>query len=754
MLKEAALQYFNQGLNIVPVKTKKPLVEWSKWQTERQTQQEFDSLPFNEADGFATVCGTKADNGFYFLSIDADTSEFDFKLLPITAFEKTPRGGYHFYYWSRTNARGNKNHLLKVELLGLGNIVIVYPTIGYKRENDNTPTQVNNLNDIFQSLIVKLGGKPKQELVDVQKLLEGVKNGERDDASIRIATYFRKHGLTQEQAFTEILEWDKKNEAPLGYQILMAKVESAFKTEEPYSFRFKDDKLNPIVLAKEIMQDYTFLTPKTMETTFYFNKKKGIYEPGESIIKMEMAKRWDENVRNKYYPDVLFYIKAKTYTENLTVSPYFIACENGVLNVVSKEIMPFDQKLFITARVPVTYDVAATCAAIHIFLNEVVGEEQKQVIQEMMGYCLLQNMPYHKAFMFIGDGANGKSTLLNLLKAFLGAENCSNVTLQNICNNRFSTANLRYKLANLCADLPDSQIVNSGAFKMLTGADTISAEFKHQNPFTFVNYAKLIFSANKIPQTTEDTLAFFRRWLIITCDNVFMGEKCDPKILDRLTIPTELSGLLNFALEGLKRLLENGKFSINETIEDLRSQYIRKSNSAKAFIEERLEQTQNAKDFIEETELYQNYILFCNKEKLPTMQKRSFTINMQQFCPQVIQTKERILGTPTPVYQYVKIKTVPSVPSSLFNSKILPYYNKNIEISKPERTERTDDKRQVKVKHVIPAEQCEFCKTLSVEWELYEDGVQTIRMCNNCFVNARKSGDVKFSFIEDGVSNE
>jgi putative DNA primase/helicase len=371
----------------------------------------------------------------------------------------------------------------------------------------------------------------------------------------------------------------------------------------------------------------------------------------------------------------------------------------------------------------------------------VVGEKQLSLVQEVFGCCLLRDHPYHAAFMLVGDGKNGKTTLQNLLNAFLGKENVSHETLQELCYNRFSKAQLYGKLANTCADIPDTPLTQTGTFKMLTGNDPISAEYKFKNPFTFTNHAKLIFSCNKVPETKDDTDAYFRRWKIIPCNNVFTGEKCDPKILDKLTTPQELSGLFHWALEGLKRLIEKGEFSGNEDIEEQRRQYIRKSNSSKAYIEERLQYDPNDKAIIPEAELYQKYIQFCNENGLPTSKKAILTQNIQQYLPKARQTTARI-DEKAGVHIWQHIRLVASVASVAGEytkeGNDLPEF---LDLSGRVATPAT------KVLHVPPAEPCEACHSLAVEWELVsENGI--MRVCNSCFNQLRKRGK-PFEFLED-----
>ncbi len=114
-------------------------------------------------------------------------------------------------------------------------------------------------------------------------------------------------------------------------------------------------------------------------------------------------------------------------------------------------------------------------------------------------------------------------------------------------------------MANISADLPKTAISTSGRFKMLTGRDTISAEFKHKNAFQFLNTAKMWFSCNEFPQTTEDTLAYVRRWKIFNCINVFIGEKADPKILEKLTTPQELCRFLKLDLRRIETSINKRK---------------------------------------------------------------------------------------------------------------------------------------------------------------------------------------------------
>jgi putative DNA primase/helicase len=415
---------------------------------------------------------------------------------------------------------------------------------------------------------------------------------------------------------------------------------------------------------------FFFKTDKKTNILYIWNSDSGIYDPdGEIFIHQALVDRLGLEVKPYYQQDVEYFIKGSSYTD-VTETPNLIALKNGVLNVETSLMLEKSPGYFITSKLPVTYDQNAELGLkIKKFLIDVFGENQLTALQEALGYTLLKAPLFEKAFMLIGDGANGKSTFLNLLQALLGRENYSNVTLHDICYNRFASANLYGKLANISSDLPNTAIATSGRFKMLTGRDMVSAEFKHKNAFQFLNTAKMWFSCNEFPQTTEDTLAYVRRWKIFNCTNVFLGADADPKILEKLTTEAELSGFLNWILEGLRRLLTNGRFSVNETEETLRENILKLSNPTRAFLEKNVEVIKDVADYIIESELYTDFIIYCNAENLPTVKKNQFTQALKESIPEVKQTKQRILGKEVHVYQFIKKKSVPSVPTHLFTSE-------------------------------------------------------------------------------------
>ena len=156
-------------------------------------------------------------------------------------------------------------------------------------------------------------------------------------------------------------------------------------------------------------------------------------------------------------------------------------------------------------------------------------------------------------------------------------------------------------------------------YKTLTGGDQISAEVKYiPNFLSFVKYAKMIFSANKIPNTTDDSDAFYRRWLLVNFPNVFEGDEADTDLLEKITTAEELSGIFNWAIAGSRRLLKRGGFEYRE-IEKVRDQYQRMASSLHAFVEDCIEV--DAHGWITKEDFYNHYVDYCKSNNLPVTAK-------------------------------------------------------------------------------------------------------------------------------------
>jgi hypothetical protein len=244
-LKEAANIYWSIGIPVVPLEGKKPLVEWAKWQTQPQNREDFEGLPWERADGFAILCGTKTLEGLYVGAIDYDVKNVPsevaakgreiLKHMPITQIEQTPSFGLHYVYYcvEKPKSVSVYHNVCGLEVLGEGKLCVMAPSEGYRKLNDNTPTVINgSLNDVFEAALEKAGIQVRasrwfgvEKLEEgyrgtdppcIKALLKGVEEGLRNEVGIRLASYLLNfRGLLRAKALAQLESWNSKNRPPL-----------------------------------------------------------------------------------------------------------------------------------------------------------------------------------------------------------------------------------------------------------------------------------------------------------------------------------------------------------------------------------------------------------------------------------------------------------------------------------------------------------------------------------------------------------
>ena len=403
-------------------------------------------------------------------------------------------------------------------------------------------------------------------------------------------------------------------------------------------------ELRDQILA-DLLARYTFVF--TVDKTLWvYNASEGIYEPnGEMLVKTEVEKAMGLDYRKQDYAEILDRVEAKTYRNDmLNPNEDHVCVENGVLNLLYftsepdvqeqfHPLKPWSQVFELNQKLPIEYNPEATCPLIEKFFHEVLKSEQDvQAMYEWFGYHFLVGQKMQKASLWIGIGKNGKTVMGNLLKAFVGKENLINLTLEQICNDREASPTLYGKMASVGSEIQKAMLKDVVIFQKLVGEDRISARHHHQRYFEFENSAKLTFYGNKTPQTQnlDSEFAFYRRFLIFEFPNIFHGEKEDKELIYKLTSDEELSGLLNKALEGLARLLKNGKFSNEQPWELIKEQYLILSDIEHAFIDLEIE---NVEDSFETTEtVYVAYKEFCKKHDKQPCTKNTLTIRVQQYA--------------------------------------------------------------------------------------------------------------------------
>jgi putative DNA primase/helicase len=385
------------------------------------------------------------------------------------------------------------------------------------------------------------------------------------------------------------------------------------------------------VVADRILDEFHILTMRDNQQLYVY--KDGVFrsEGAEAILDTEIRNSHNKisiDHWNRYNPDfpiehipkatirfvreVLAHIRAYTHIARGSIEKVqskYINFKNGLFNLETWETEDHSPEIKSICQIPVIFDKDAKCPKISEFLRSVVAEPDINLLCEMAGYCLTTDCSQQKAFMLYGVGSNGKSVFLALLESLIGKENTSAESLQKLEFDKYRPVKLFGKRINICGDIPDIKMQKSENFKKLTsGFDLIDGENKYQDPFTFKNTAKLVFSANDIPEGKKDK-AYYRRWILIRFPNNFEGENADKSLSTKLQTSEELSGFLNLALDGLKRVQKNEKFSNEKSIEATQKEYELNSNPIAAFMEEC---TQISDEDCEGVILYLEYVDWCN----------------------------------------------------------------------------------------------------------------------------------------------
>lgn len=318
--------------------------------------------------------------------------------------------------------------------------------------------------------------------------------------------------------------------------------------------------------------------------------KDGYYQRAEREIDKEMIRLYRRSRRSQR-AEVLDYIKILTSlkTSEIPKQEYIINLKNGRLDVRTNTLLPFDPEIIDFARIPVVYDPDAYCADLDKMLNKVFRHDREVIdlFEEMVGYILIKNARFRKGFLLYGSGSNGKSTVLNLLKKFIGEDNLSTVELRKL-SDPFLTAELEHKLANIGDDIDPKEITDTGTIKKLFTGESLTVQRKYQDPFILKNYAKMIFSCNQLPRILDKSHGMYSRLMLIPFTATFSAddEDFDPFIEDKVTTDEAMSYLLNIGLRGLRRLLHNNKFTEPKVVIEALEEFKKDNSNVLTWIED------------------------------------------------------------------------------------------------------------------------------------------------------------------------
>ncbi len=355
--------------------------------------------------------------------------------------------------------------------------------------------------------------------------------------------------------------------------------------------------------------------------------KEGVYVDGLRQIEAQIIKSLPGLNRSRRR-EVMDYLQLLIEENSPVSSGNFIAFANGVLNIIDGELIPYSPEIIITNKIPWEYNKNSYDELTDRVLNDISCNDSqiRSLLEESIGYCFYRRNELGKAFILIGDRSNGKSTFLDMVAYLLGQDNISALDLGEL-GDRFKTAELFGKLANIGDDIGDEFIPNASIFKKLVTGERVSVERKGQDPFEFNNFAKFLFSANNLPRIKDRTGAVQRRLTIIPFNAKFTNDdpNFDPYIKYKLRSKSCMEYLVRLGVEGLKRVLANREFTSSDKVQEELARYEEINNPIIGFLGE----IDHGEIYNEPTKtVYKQYQIYCIENNLQALSRIEFSRQM------------------------------------------------------------------------------------------------------------------------------
>ena len=353
--------------------------------------------------------------------------------------------------------------------------------------------------------------------------------------------------------------------------------------------------------------------------------KDGWYTQDTTIIEAKMIE-YIPNLTQRQRREVLSYLLLKA--EPLPdINPYMIACTNGSIDIRDKKLREHSPTDFVRNKVNTRYDENAYVEVVDEVLDKIsVNDPQlRKLLEEMMGYALIPTSKFQKAFILYGDGANGKSTLLDILTDVIGDTNISSLSLQEL-NHNFKLSEITNKLVNIGDDISDQYLEDSSIFKKLVSGDEVTVDKKNEQPYKMRNYATMLFATNNLPTTKDKSAGYSRRLSIIPFEAVFSSTDpdYDPFILDKLTTPEAKSYILNLAIDGIIRVFAQNGFTEVDRVDDILNDFLKENNNVIAFLSEFDIEGQVSND------AYNEYTYWCAQNGVSNYKIRKFNSEVRK----------------------------------------------------------------------------------------------------------------------------
>ena len=324
--------------------------------------------------------------------------------------------------------------------------------------------------------------------------------------------------------------------------------------------------------------------------------------------------------------EILHYIDIHLAINPTTPTRHYIQTLNGLVNLYTGEFREFDKNIFTTVSIPVYFNTHADekemTDALMMYAN--YDKELFELLVEFIAYIFFDKNKFRKMFMLYGIGSNGKSKYTSIIEKFIGKENITSLSLDDL-NHRFKVAALVSSRCNIGNDIGAKLLDDSQMIKKLTGEDLINADRKNRDPIEFECSAKLVFSCNKLPRANDKSYGFYNRFIILPFTFDFDSYKGsdDFNIIDFCNI-NNMSALLNMIIPRYKRLIDNNRFSRSQKVIENLIMYMSSNDGvAKWYFANNIKD----KEYENITDAYNEYLLYCSLNRFNSVNSITFMEN-------------------------------------------------------------------------------------------------------------------------------
>lgn len=353
----------------------------------------------------------------------------------------------------------------------------------------------------------------------------------------------------------------------------------------------------------------------------------------ELLVKHEMQKCISEQRRvavrvdNGLINSVVSMVKSHTLTrdELFDADKSLVIFDDCTFNYRTGERRGHLPENYRTTKLPFRYDADAKSDCWNDFLSSTVTPEAADFLQEFAGYSITMSTRYETAIWLYGPPGGGKSTFIAGLEAMLGSQ-CGVLGLSDIETSNFGLTNLPGKTLVISTEQPAHFIKSAHVVNALISGERINVDRKYRDPLTFTSHCKILWAMNELPRVDDKGAGIFRRVKLVHFPAIDK-DKIDPGIKDEI----QRSGMaiLNWALVGLKRLGQRGRFAVPASIEAATEHYRMANDIMQTFLDERCLVDEAFR--IQAKTLYEAYSEWCKETNHKALSSTRFADEMTRL---------------------------------------------------------------------------------------------------------------------------